>query len=79
MAVTGDAAALVDEAHAGLTCHAGDVDGLERLFRSFMMMTQEEREVYGSNGLEYYRTELCLARGGQQLLNLLVAAADERS
>jgi glycosyltransferase involved in cell wall biosynthesis len=79
MAVTGDAAVLVDEAHAGLTCHAGDVDGLERLFCSFMKMTPEEREVYGSSGLEYYRTELCLARGGQHLLNLLVAAADERT
>jgi glycosyltransferase involved in cell wall biosynthesis len=75
MAITGDAAAIVRAADAGLTCNAGDVNGLELLFRLFLEMTVEERETYGRNGLEYYRSNLSMERGGQRLLNLLVAAA----
>lgn len=66
MGVRGDAAALVEEAGAGITCTSGDshsiAGGVEKLFK----MPREELERMGSNGKKFYERELSLHIGAQR-------------
>lgn len=49
-AIGGDAAAVVESAHAGLTCPSGDPRALADVVRRFYEMSPDERSALGQNG-----------------------------
>lgn len=53
----GEGARIVNEAGAGSTCGAGDVDGLVELVRTLVTMTPEKRRTMGTRGQAYAMAE----------------------
>ncbi len=70
MAVGGDAADLVREAGAGITCqpenHEEVADAIARLYG----MNREQRETLGENGRRFYLREMSLEAGGGRMESL---------
>jgi len=66
MAVSGDAAALVEEAQAGVTARSEDVESIMTAARKLQSMTQEELGGLGENALRFYNERLSLAVGVSQ-------------
>ncbi len=56
-ALNGEAADIVKEAQAGLTCMAGDAKGLAALVIQMSNMSPQDRKKMGINGLEYSKRE----------------------
>jgi glycosyltransferase involved in cell wall biosynthesis len=50
----GEAARIIDEAGAGLTCPAEDLDGLVTCIEQFIAMPKTERERFGLAGRQYF-------------------------
>ncbi|WP_022803006.1 sugar transferase [Deinococcus ficus] len=75
MGVRGDAAALVQEAGAGLTFPPQDAAALAAAVRELMAVPSEERRRMGERGARYYEEHLALKVGAVSFANLLVAAA----
>jgi glycosyltransferase involved in cell wall biosynthesis len=53
----GEGARVIERAHAGLTCPAGDVTGLVEVILKMVSMPLEQRLLLGSNGRTYAKTE----------------------
>ena len=75
MGVRGDAAALVQEAGAGLTFPPQDAGALAAAVRELMALPPEERRRMGERGARYYEEHLALRVGAARFAELLAAAA----
>lgn len=69
----GEGADVIREAQAGLTCEAGDGDGLAKAVLALAAMPLAERNQMGLNGLKYAQQEF----GRTQLMNRLEALLTE--
>lgn len=69
----GEGAAVIRDACAGLTCHAGDSSGLANAVMSLAAMSPDERRQMGLNGRKYARQEF----GRIQLMERLEALLTE--
>jgi len=68
--INGEAARIIEEAGAGLSCAAEDVDGLvERIVQLYKMQT-EERDVLGQNGREYFLQNFEMELQCKRLVNI---------
>lgn len=74
VAVRGDAAALVREAGAGITCPPGDAAALAARVREFYDLPAGERAAMGDRGRCYYQAQLDMSIGAGVLLDRLRAA-----
>lgn len=61
--VRGNAAELVENAHAGLACVPEDAESIAKAVIKFAEMAPDEREEMGQNGVKFYREELSLSVG----------------
>lgn len=52
--IDGEAARVIDEAAAGLTCSAEDSDGLAEQIIQLFNMEQSDRDILGNNGRKYF-------------------------
>lgn len=75
MGVRGDAAALVQEAGAGLTFPPQDAGALAAAVRELMVLPSGERRRMGERGARYYEEHLALRVGAARFAELLAAAA----
>lgn len=74
----GEGARIVQESGAGLTCPAGDADGLARQVLSLSAMSGSERQAMGLNGRNYYEANFDRTRLFDQLESWLEDAIQER-
>ena len=72
----GEGAAVIQDANAGLTCPAGDSEGLANLVREMAAMTPQARTLMGLNGRRYASQEFDRARLIDRLERLLQSAVD---
>ncbi len=63
MAVAGDAANLIKDAGAGISCQPDHADSLVKAVERFAKMSAIEREKIGLAGAEYYRHHMAMAIG----------------
>ena len=63
MGVEGDAAKLVEQADAGITCTPENPESIARAVVELFALTKEKRVAMGARGLEFYRRELSLSAG----------------
>lgn len=63
VAVPGDAAALVEQAGAGISCTPGDSESIAAALEVLCSMPREQREIFGKNGRAFYLKELSLQKG----------------
>ncbi|MEW6422442.1 MAG: sugar transferase, partial [Deinococcota bacterium] len=75
MGVRGDAAALVQEAGAGLTFPPQDAAALAAAVRELMALSPDERRQMGERGARYYEEHLALRVGAARFAELLADAA----
>ncbi|BFU42435.1 glycosyltransferase family 4 protein [Krasilnikovia sp. MM14-A1004] len=75
---SGDAATIVRESGAGLTCEPGDPAALAETIRTAYRIPQDDRNRMGDRGHRYYHEHLSEARNAQTLADLLVSAARNR-
>ncbi|PHS25229.1 MAG: glycosyltransferase WbuB [Methylophaga sp.] len=69
--IDGEAARIINEANAGLTCAAGDVNGLvERIVQMFKM-SQEDRGILGENGRRYFLEHFEIERQCKKLVEII--------
>ncbi len=66
MAVAGDAANLIIDSGAGISCQPDNADSLVKAVELFAKMPAIEREKIGRAGAEYYRHHLAMAIGLQR-------------
>jgi len=69
----GEGAAVIQEAHAGLTCSAGDSAGLAKAVLSLAAMSPDQRHQLGLNGKRYAQFEF----GRTQLMDKLEVLLNE--
>lgn len=62
----GEGAKVVEEAGAGLTCAAGDAEGLARAVMKFKRLSQLERDAMGGRGRAYYEAHFSRKRALDQ-------------
>lgn len=74
----GEGARIVQEAGAGLSCPAGDANGLAKQVLSLSAMSDSERRAMGLNGREYYEANFDRTRLFDQLESWLEDAIQER-
>ncbi len=74
----GEGARIVQESGAGLTCPAGDADGLAKQVLSLSAMSDSERQAMGLNGRNYYEANFDRTRLFDQLESWLEDAIQER-
>lgn len=63
----GEGARVVEESGSGLTCPAGDSEGLARAVLSFQMISHEERGAMGGRGRAYYDAHFSRKRALDQV------------
>lgn len=76
--LSGEAASLVDEAQAGLTCPAGDSKALADAVLRLFQMTAQERAVLGENGRRYFEDHFDHNMLTDQLIGHLTAAVENQ-
>jgi glycosyltransferase involved in cell wall biosynthesis len=74
----GDAAQLVEDAGAGLTCPPGDPDAFAQAVRRAHDLPKGRLRDMGRAGFDYYRSTLSEAVNGRALADLLRVAAEDR-
>lgn len=74
----GEGARIVQESNAGLTCRAGDADGLAAQVLKLAAMSDNDREAMGLNGRKYYEANFDRTRLFDQLETWLEDAIQER-
>jgi glycosyltransferase involved in cell wall biosynthesis len=67
----GEAARVVMEAKAGLSCPAEDVDALADAVLSLHKMTPQKRTLLGKNAYQYFKTHFYLSKGVNELMGHL--------
>lgn len=74
--LNGEGARLVNEAHAGLTCPAGDPKALANAVLRLFQMTSAERAVLGENGRRYFKEHFDHNMLTDQLIDHFKAVAE---
>ncbi len=77
MAVEGDAAELISNAKAGVTCTPQDPKSIAGAVKQLMRLPRDELEQLGKNGRSYFDNELCLKLGVRKSEAVLKAAVEE--
>lgn len=72
----GEGAAVIQDAKAGLTCPAGDSEGLANLIRAMVAMTPQARALMGINGRRYASQEFDRTRLIDKLERILQSVVD---
>jgi glycosyltransferase involved in cell wall biosynthesis len=72
----GEGAHVIEKAHAGLTCPAGDATGLVEIILKMASMPLEKRLLLGSNGRAYAKTEFDRNALIERLENWLVESIE---
>jgi colanic acid biosynthesis glycosyl transferase WcaI len=75
VAVKGDAAKLVSEADAGISCEPEDPASIAAAVKKLHDLPSEEREDMGRNGLAYYERHLAFTVGVQRVASLFTRVA----
>lgn len=69
--INGEAAKIIDEAGAGLTCPAQDVSALVATISQFYNMTPSERDKLGQQGREYFLENFEMKQQSKRLIEIL--------
>lgn len=75
MGVRGDAAALVQEAGAGLSFPPQDAHALAAAVRELMVLSPEQRRAMGEEGVRFYEEKLALRVGAARYAQVLAQAS----
>lgn len=75
MAVRGDAANLIKEAEAGITCHPDDPEALAKAVETLLQLPLSERQNMGDRGRRYYAQRLSLKVGVRKFESVLASCA----
>lgn len=75
--INGEAARIINEAGAGLTCDAGDVIGLSGCIQEMVSMSNDERDRFGLAGREYFLKHFEIGRQCKNLVNILESRISE--
>jgi glycosyltransferase involved in cell wall biosynthesis len=70
-ALDGEGARLINEAEAGLTCAAEDVDGLVHNIESLYNMSEEEKVAMGSAGKRYFAENFDMEKQSRRLIDII--------
>lgn len=70
-ALNGEGAAVVNEAGAGLTCHAENSQGLQHCIETLYAMTDEERDKLGQAGRAYFMEHFEMSTQVTRLIEVL--------
>lgn len=76
--LNGEGAQVVSDAHAGFSCPAGDTEGLARIVLKLSMMSKEELQVMGDNGIEFSLREFSREKLVDRLENWLMDFPEQR-
>lgn len=76
MAMRGDAANLLKNACAGVTCEQENPESIATAIRTLIQMTPEERNNMAINGRQYYVDNLSFSVGSRQMENILLSVAN---
>ncbi|MDH6235807.1 sugar transferase [Cryobacterium sp. CG_9.6] len=79
MAVRGDAARIIEESGAGVTCDPGNPAALADAVRTLHHLGQEERDAMGRAGHAYYREHLAVSSGSARFVTVRLRARREKS
>jgi colanic acid biosynthesis glycosyl transferase WcaI len=74
MAVDGEAAAIVQDAHAGVVCTPEDPASIAAAARDVCAMSAAQREELGRNGQRYYRGRMSFAAGLTNIVSVYHSA-----
>jgi glycosyltransferase involved in cell wall biosynthesis len=74
MAVDGEAADLVHDAHAGIICSPEDPPGIASAVRALFQLSAGERQAMGINGQRYYREHMSFEIGLNRVRNVYRSA-----
>ncbi|QLG87006.1 glycosyltransferase family 4 protein [Chitinibacter bivalviorum] len=77
-ALDGEGARVIEEANAGLTCPAEDVDGLVRCIETLFQMSPLEREKLGQSGRNYFLKHFEMGRQCQRLVEILESQINKK-
>ena len=69
--IDGETARIINEADAGLTCAAADVDGLVACIEQFIEMPKSEREALGLAGRDYFMRNFEIKSQSERLVEIL--------
>jgi colanic acid biosynthesis glycosyl transferase WcaI len=75
MAVRGDAAALIQQAAAGICCQPEDSRSIVAAVRRMRALTRDELETMGKNGKNFYERNLSLAVGVKNFESVFLTVA----
>ncbi|MDA8117008.1 MAG: glycosyltransferase family 4 protein [Actinomycetota bacterium] len=75
MAVKGDAAALVEASHSGVTCVPGDGKSIAAAVEALLRTGPADLRRMGNNAAAFYERELSMAVGAAKIERLLAGAA----
>lgn len=73
--VPGDAASLVHQADAGLSCEPENIDSIAETVLAFYAMPKDEREQMGENGKQFYEKHLSFGIASTRIEEILALAA----
>ena len=76
-ALDGEGARVIQEAGAGLTCPAQDVEGLANSIEQLFRMSSDQREQLGQSGRAYYLEHFEMERQSQRLIEILSSRINE--
>lgn len=78
MAVPGDAADLIKQTEAGITCKSEDAEGLAAAVAELYNMPKDKLNAMGENGRRFYEKELSLSVGVSKFESLFRIAANKQ-
>ncbi|MFC5695813.1 glycosyltransferase family 4 protein [Pseudomonas sp. GCM10022186] len=70
-ALDGEGARVIQEAGAGFTCAAEDVDGLVSCIEQLLQLSPDEREALGLSGRQFFEEHFEMGRQCQRLVEIL--------
>ena len=73
--VPGDAASLVRQAHAGLSCEPENIDSIAETVLTLYAMPKDDRERMGENGKQFYEKHLSFGIASTRIEEILTQAA----
>jgi len=71
MGLRGDAAEIIERAHAGMICEPESDAGMAQAAKEMYGLSRELRDAMGERGREFYRREMSLEVGGRRMEEIL--------
>ena len=69
--INGEAARVIEEAEAGLTCPAEDYKSLAARIIQFFKMSENEHDIIGNNGRKYFLENFEMQQQCKKLIHLV--------